>query len=290
MWGSIINGKKIKSPSIISKDDFVIVSSIFCKKIAKYLESNNFNFIIDSHLSWHKDPQEMHINDSDFNKIINLFTCNNSKSILKDYKNQRNSFNDNKYNFFSQSLFKQYDFPIFQYKDNEVLEAGSFNAENAIYFVKNYNYSVVCFEPNINNYINFFDNFNHKNIKFVNAALGDKNYLSSVDNNKSSSTIVDGGINIVKIITLDTYVKISGSKPKIINLDVERFELNVLAGMANFISTLPYLSVSLYHKPKDWYEIPLFIKEISKNKYNFYLGAHSDYLNELILYCSPKIN
>ena len=60
--------------------------------------------------------------------------------------------------------------------------------------------------------------------------------------------------------------------------------------MANFISTLPYLSVSLYHKPKDWYEIPLFIKEISKNKYNFYLGAHSDYLNELILYCSPKIN
>lgn len=70
-----------------------------------------------------------------------------------------------------------------------------------------------------------------------------------------------------------------------IKMDIEGSELAALKGAENLIKTFkPYLAVCLYHRKNDLLQIPLFIKELLPDDYDFYLrgGYHT------ILWAIPK--
>jgi FkbM family methyltransferase len=104
----------------------------------------------------------------------------------------------------------------------------------------------------------------YHNCSVVQAGCSDKTgtlNLITTDGPQGSKTVLDGGTPI-KVYALDDYCK--DVKVTLIAMDVEGFELNVLKGAAGVISALkPKLAVSVYHKPEDIYEIPLFIKALN---------------------------
>lgn len=92
----------------------------------------------------------------------------------------------------------------------------------------------------------------------------------------------------VPLRSLDSLVS-RGVIPKVdfIKLDVEGSELAALKGAMTTIRThKPKLAISLYHKPNDLFEIPLFIQE-QFPFYEMYLGHYTIHNEETVLYCRP---
>ena len=71
-----------------------------------------------------------------------------------------------------------------------------------------------------------------------------------------------------------------------IKLDIEGYEFQALKGAEKSIRRFkPMLAISLYHKPVDMFEIPLYIASINPN-YKLYLEHYSIHTWETVLYAS----
>ena len=71
-------------------------------------------------------------------------------------------------------------------------------------------------------------------------------------------------------------------------MDIEGSERDALIGSARIIrEQSPVLLISLYHKPKDLWEIPDMIRAINPN-YEMYLRVHAHLFLETVLYCVPR--
>lgn len=129
-----------------------------------------------------------------------------------------------------------------------------------------------------------------KDIKIIKYAVSDINSDRRINiENKvgTSFSISDGTFGKkIKCVTLDSYFGNIELKGRVfIKVDIEGAELSMLQGSINFIKKYhPVMAICLYHKAKDFYEIPNFIKEINPN-YKFYLRHHSYSDTETVLYC-----
>ena len=129
------------------------------------------------------------------------------------------------------------------------------------------NGNVISFEPNPQSYSRLIRNIElngFTNVKAVNCAVGDEStvknfkinsFLSNIDSSRQSSTLV-------KMVTLDSIIRGNGvSSVKLIKIDVEGYEYNVLKGLAasfkkhivkNLIievhpTLMPNYQTSIYH-------------------------------------------
>ena len=67
-------------------------------------------------------------------------------------------------------------------------------------------------------------------------------------------------------------------------MDIEGAELDALKGAVHTIQTYrPKLAISIYHKPEDLVEIPLYLMEIMPD-YQFYIRHYTTWLEETVLY------
>lgn len=93
----------------------------------------------------------------------------------------------------------------------------------------------------------------------------------------------------VPLRCLDSLV-MTGEIPKIdfVKMDIEGAELAAIKGAASSIRKFkPKLAISLYHKPSDFFEIPLYIsKEFPC--YEMFIEHYSIHAEETVLYCTPK--
>ena len=91
----------------------------------------------------------------------------------------------------------------------------------------------------------------------------------------------------VQLVSLDSYLsKKERDEITYIKLDIEGVELKALQGMSNTImNNKPKLAICIYHKPKDLWELPLFVKQLNP-KYKLFIRQHHPY-NETILYAIP---
>jgi FkbM family methyltransferase len=90
----------------------------------------------------------------------------------------------------------------------------------------------------------------------------------------------------VPLRSIDTLV-IDGEIDRIdyIKLDVEGAELVSLKGASGSIRKFkPKLGISLYHKPNDIFELPLFIRE-NFPEYKIYLNHYTIHNEETVMYC-----
>lgn len=106
-------------------------------------------------------------------------------------------------------------------------------------------------------------------LKFHNGAFG-------------GSKITDGGNTEIKVSSIDNVL--AGKRCTFIKLDVEGAELETLKGAVETIKKWhPKLAISIYHKPEDVIQIPLFLMENFEG-YKFYIRHYSATSGETVLY------
>lgn len=73
-------------------------------------------------------------------------------------------------------------------------------------------------------------------------------------------------------------------KVTFIKLDIEGSEMDALRGAEKIIRRdKPRLAISIYHEPQDYYEIPLYIRELVP-EYKLYIRHHKFNKNDTVLY------
>lgn len=92
-----------------------------------------------------------------------------------------------------------------------------------------------------------------------------------------STVTIDGLVSSRDLLRID-----------FIKMDIEGAELYALHGAEKSIRKYrPKLAISLYHALKDFDSIPKYLFELDLD-YDFYLGHHTIYENETVLYGMPK--
>jgi FkbM family methyltransferase len=95
--------------------------------------------------------------------------------------------------------------------------------------------------------------------------------------------------NAVPVISLDDFSTLQNlERVDFLKLDVEGFELATLKGAARTIeASRPRLAISLYHKPEDFFEIPIYLK-MNYPFYRLYLDHYTIFQEETVLFAIPE--
>ena len=104
----------------------------------------------------------------------------------------------------------------------------------------------------------------------------------SLENAGYASAVHENGQNYIKADSIDN--KLAGRKATYIKYDVEGSEMEALKGSIKTIQKYrPKLAISVYHKPEDIIEIPLFLEELGLD-YHYYLRQYQVRMEETTLY------
>ena len=89
------------------------------------------------------------------------------------------------------------------------------------------------------------------------------------------------GDNYVDLVMLDEYIN---EKPTYIKMDIEGAELDALKGAQKIITKYkPKLGICIYHKPFDFYQISLLLKQYVP-EYKFIIRQHEKGAYDAVLY------
>ena len=191
---------------------------------------------------------------------------------------------------------KQYNIKnIFEVKNDAVVfDIGAFKGDTAYFFSKKCSNKarIYAFEPDENNYkvlLKIKDKYKLNNVIASNILFSNSeteiNFLSMYLNRpavKMKSTTIDKFVEENNIEKID-YIK----------MDVEGAEKNILEGAIKTIRKFkPSLAIAIYHGGKlfmeDFYNIPIFIKNIINEDYEYYIRTFHPAGLETILFCKPK--
>jgi len=198
-----------------------------------------------------------------------------------EYSHYRNS--ENQY-FNDISLHKFNKRPI------SYLDAGAYDGDTYIDALSHTGINeAYLFEPNKENYTNLCQTVSNLNKKVMclPLAIADQEKVISFNSTVGeSSSILDAGEDQIATICLDNML--SNVHLDFIKLDVEGAESLALQGMRRIISNQrPVITMSLYHKPKDLFELPTLLLDI-ENNYKLYIRQHYYNSFDCVLYAVPK--
>ena len=191
---------------------------------------------------------------------------------------------------------KQYNIKnIFEVKNDAVVfDIGAFKGDTAYFFSKKCSNKarIYAFEPDENNYkvlLKIKDKYKLNNVIASNILFSNLeteiNFLS-MDLNRPAVKM--------KSTTIDKFVEENNfEKIDYIKMDVEGAEKNILEGSIKTIKKFkPFLAIAIYHGGKlfmeDFYNIPIFIKNVINEDYEYYIRTFHPAGLETILFCKPK--
>ena len=191
---------------------------------------------------------------------------------------------------------KQYNIKnIFEVKNDAVVfDIGAFKGDTAYFFSKKCSNKarIYAFEPDENNYkvlLKIKDKYKLNNVIASNILFSNSeteiNFLS-MDLNRQAVKM--------KSTTIDKFTEENNiEKIDYIKMDVEGAEKNILEGSIKTIKKFkPSLAIAIYHGGKlfmeDFYNIPIFIKNIINEDYEYYIRTFHPAGLETILFCKPK--
>ncbi|TXJ45433.1 FkbM family methyltransferase [Brachyspira aalborgi] len=191
---------------------------------------------------------------------------------------------------------KQYNIKnIFEVKNDAVVfDIGAFKGDTAYFFSKKCSNKarIYAFEPDENNYkvlLKIKDKYKLNNVIASNILFSNLeteiNFLS-MDLNRQAVKM--------KSTTIDKFVEENNiEKIDYIKMDVEGAEKNILEGAIKTIKKFkPSLAIAIYHGGKlfmeDFYNIPIFIKNVINEDYEYYIRTFHPTGLETILFCKPK--
>ena len=191
---------------------------------------------------------------------------------------------------------KQYNIKnIFEVKNDAVVfDIGAFKGDTAYFFSKKCSNKarIYAFEPDENNYkvlLKIKDKYKLNNVIASNILFSNSeaeiNFLP-MDLNRQAVKM--------KSTTIDKFVEENNiEKIDYIKMDVEGAEKNILEGAIKTIKKFkPSLAIAIYHGGKlfmeDFYNIPIFIKNVINEDYEYYIRTFHPAGLETILFCKPK--
>ena len=127
----------------------------------------------------------------------------------------------------------------------------------------------------------------YQNIEILPFGLWNKKMkLHFNQQGKDWSRISENGSYTVVVDSIDNICW--EDKVTFIKLDIEGSELEALRGAEKIIRRdKPRLAISIYHKPQDYFEIPLYIKELVPG-YRLYIRHHKLNKNDIVVYAILK--
>ncbi|MCL0032430.1 FkbM family methyltransferase [Peptococcaceae bacterium] len=253
-------------------------------------------FLEDEKLWWCEEKSKM-LNYQELEKMRELLRDKESKDILNKLVKFRESLSYEFYPFPTKEVqyFPKEIIPR-SWKEINFVDVGAFTGDTLpwlFYFYENKVKLVVCFEPAKENAIKLSTTIErlkklYPKTEFITvpAAVWDSEGFIGFDFKAASSKVCEDSKNIVPLVTLDKVL--SGYFPTYIKMDIEGAELEAIKGAEKLIKTAkPYLAISIYHKPEDLWQIPLFVSE-RFSFYDLYIRVHGNFGLETILYCVPK--
>ena len=146
---------------------------------------------------------------------------------------------------------------------------------------------IYAFEPDKKNYLECDKVFSKSKYEYelYECAAWDKEAelrFCSLENESYGSHVRTDGDYYIKADSIDN--KLKGRKATYIKYDVEGSELEALRGSKKTIQKYcPKLAISVYHKPEDIVEIPVFLESLHMH-YRYYLRHYQTRMEETTLY------
>ena len=231
-------------------------------------------------------------NKKDFEHVRTLFEDDESKKIYDTLLKFRNTQEVKHLKIFKDNQDKQY-FEDFLHKSANTVfyDIGCFDGQTSIDFLK-WNTTakkVVFFEPLKKNYQRCQERLkNYKNIEGRNIALGCENAQAYIAGSDDTAVVSSETGELIASRKLDDLVSDLPAPPTFIKMDVEGQELNALIGMSDVIKKYrPQIAISVYHKPKDFFQIPFYINSLF-DEYKIYLRHYTESIYETVMFFVPK--
>ncbi|MBQ8172181.1 MAG: FkbM family methyltransferase [Oscillospiraceae bacterium] len=288
-------------------------AGVRCAKIAKMAETGDFNIIGTIDINAEKlnssgnldvvlyAPDDVDLTTADrlVVSIENMSAVDSVCIYAKEHGLKDEDiiiFND--YHESMHLLDKQYFDEIIKFEEGEVfVDAGVLDLSTTLRFAQKCreqnisDFRSIAFEPDKESYSKCKEiraQHGDLDIELVNSGLYSSNTtigFNSLGNGNSSIMEEGGSASSIDVVTLDSYIE--DRRVTYIKMDIEGAELEALKGCAETIrKQKPKLAISIYHKPEDMTEIPLFIKSLVP-EYKFYIRHYSDSPAETILYALP---
>jgi FkbM family methyltransferase len=241
----------------------------------------------------------------EYNK--NLHSIEKVKQLLFDEKS-RDIFNSlfkwfwdldltvggGRYLFNSSKEFNRYiyfDPTVYKPTQNEhLIDCGAYNGDSLLacpFQLSKYD----GFEADLKNYQDLISNkiIDNNNFKAWNCAVGAYDGIIQFSNEgtvaskvyeEKSTKFID-----VEVARIDS--KIPDSKPTIIKMDIEGYELKALEGCKKLDITNAVFAICTYHKLSHLWEVPLMLNKLAKNHKLIFRSYGEDWF-ETIIYAVPE--
>jgi FkbM family methyltransferase len=143
--------------------------------------------------------------------------------------------------------------------------------------------SILAFEPDPENFEQLAVKFPEIDHVFLPCGVSSRNCLVnfSTGSGEASHQVTEGGVS-VQMVRIDDVMPLFA--PKLIKMDVEGGEMDALHGAHSTITKYkPGLAISLYHKPEDFWILPLLLESWNLG-YKFYIRSHYNSSFDSVLY------
>ncbi|EOS35245.1 FkbM family methyltransferase [Lachnospiraceae bacterium M18-1] len=298
--GKYLNGTKIYSKECITKyfgNAFVIIS---CGDYAIIL-NELLNLGINKDKIMYMDPKWItkpsglreFINDniSKLQETFDILADDLSKKVFLNMLKYKITY-DIKYIKEICSDYQERYFDRYLIEDGKIknyVDAGGYNGDTIDAFIEkfgaDYN-GIYVFEPNEENVKQLEYNIQKKQyhgISVFKIGLSDKKEELLFDTSSGIASRIDvcGRVK-VKCDQMDNILK--DKQIDLIKMDIEGAELSALSGSREIIKKfMPVLAICIYHKPEDYFEIPMLIKKLCPN-YKIYIRQYELSDTETICY------
>lgn len=304
-------GEKIKGVPIIGiprllsyqKSTPIVITSIYDEEISKQLKNLGFNKV------W----SQMYFSTFYSKRFFNPPWVNPIDSILKHREDIMTSFSfyeDDysrktfmgilKYRLFLQRKFidgikrensdQYFEKKIISFSPGEVfVDVGAYDGDTIkAFFVKTRGIfkKIYAFEPDGSSFKKlkkYVGDLHDNRIKTFKYGLGEKkSTVSFVNDGTVESKVSTKGTYKIKIVSLDELLP--KEKVTYVKMDIEGSEMGALVGAKKIImKNKPKLAICVYHKPADFWELPLFIKQMVPS-YKLYLRHYTNSWSETVCY------
>ena len=298
-------------PDLVTSDINQVVIAVFNrlsspKNIGQFLFKKGVENIISYHqipnyypsalknCFWHDPIFFSHNNQEKINELKGIFSEEKSLTLLNEIVKFRKT-GDLHQHPNGDGITRQYfevGIPNWLTHDEIVMvDCGAYDGDT-IASAKNHSIpikSAFCFEPDQQNFEQLKTNFqNDKSIQFsfYPLATWSENTTLSFQDAKGEGSFIAPEGKLIQAISIDQVFRELNFN--FLKIDVEGADLETIVGSKNSLLRLrPDIAVSLYHKPKDLWEIPIYLKKLLPD-YKFYLRQHGECCLETVLYCVPQ--
>jgi FkbM family methyltransferase len=250
----------------------------------KYGESLGWRF-------WLSKPETILNSLKAIKSTYDLLADDASKKCLLDILSFRLGLNTNyaSFNHSESQYFNQLTLPLL--KDRQVIyvDCGAYNGDTLSKISKEVDISEAwLFEPDAKNFSDLVRNVKKMqiNASCIPCGVSDKYEILTFNGGGEGGAISELGSQRIVTVALDQILPVN--KIDFLKLDIEGAEAQALRGSKEIIKrSRPVIVLSLYHLPKDLWELPNLLQELCQD-YSYFIRQHFFNSFDCVLYAVPN--